>query len=112
MADFEDRVSDEEKVRGAPLSLSLTSARARDQGPGPAAVGSPGGRSRSALLASACRGRDALLLRVFPPGAPVAPVPHFSTLFLPGLRHSPLAFPAGKETFPYGVVAMNSFLCD
>lgn len=85
MADFEDRVSDEEKVRGPPLSFA--SSRDREQGPDLAAVEtlavSPGGRT---LLG--CAGGIPAAAGTLPSlGAflclTVAPVPHSSTLFSP-----------------------------
>lgn len=102
MADFEDRVSDEEKVRGAPLSLS--SSRDRDRGRDAASVGTlegpPGERS---VLAGA--GVRLPQLGRFPPEGlspgsqwPQFPISQLS--FPPGPEAQPGGVPAGEETFP------------
>ena len=95
MADFEDRVSDEEKVRGSPLSV--VSSRDRVGRPHLTAVGTPavppgeGSFSVCAGIRSPQSGRFAALLGAFLCFT-VAPVPHSSTLLLLGLRHNPVVF--------------------
>lgn len=83
-------MSDEEKVRGPPLSLA--SSRDRERGPDLAAVGtlavSP--EKRSFLACTGIRSAVGTLLSL---GAlvclTVAPVPHSSTLSLPGPEAQP-----------------------
>lgn len=89
MADFEDRVSDEEKVRGSPLSLA--SSRDREGRPDLTAVGTPavppeeGSFSACAGIRSPQSGRFAAFLRGFPlpHGGPSSPF--LNSLLLLGL---------------------------
>lgn len=103
MADFEDRVSDEEKVRGPPLSP--TWSRDREQGPGPAAVGtlaaSPGESSFLARVGirSPQSGRFPLEGLYFASRWLQFPVPQLSFPLGPEAQSSGLS--TREETFPF-----------